>query len=367
MDTADSKKIFRSEPLENLDRDAVKAMLKHLDFYNTDTHRMSQRYCNPAGKGFANQYEMQVDGQVIYDAASNLSWQQAGSASLKFEDALAYIAQLNAEKFLGFSDWRLPTLEEGMTLMEREEFNDDLHIDPLFDNTQKFIWTADTASETSAWGILFGVGACCPILKYDNNRFARAVRSGRSGKTIPPNPDLPRKVFRDKPRTNLSEAAVQKMMVRRDFYGQMREYQMASYGHPSGKGARSQYELQNNGQLVLDQTNNLLWQQSCSEDFLNYKAAAEYIEKLNRDGFAGFDDWRLPTLEETLSLLKNKPQGKDNVYIDPIFDQRADWIWTSDRHSLLRIWTVQFIDGYCGVFDERSAGYVRAVRLGEED
>ncbi len=368
MGKTDSEKtIFRSRPLDNLNYDAVNKMLKRFDFYNTDTHRMSQRYCNPAGKGFANQYELQAEGQVVYDAASNLSWQQAGSASLNFTDALAYAAQLNAGKFLGFTDWRLPTLEEGMTLMEREEFNDDLHIDPLFDTAHKYIWTADTASETAAWGILFGVGACCPILKYDNNRFARAVRSGRSGETLPLDPDLPRKNFRDKARTNLSEAAVQKILIRRDFYSKMRESDRKSYGHPSGKGSANQYELPANKQLVYDRTNNLLWQKSGSEEFLNYEAAGKYIAQLNQDGFAGFNDWRLPTLEEALSLLKKKPQGEQGVYADPVFDEKVDWIWTADRHSLLKIWIVHFADGYCSTFDERSAGYVRAVRLGKED
>lgn len=363
MDNADSKKTFRSQPLENLTRDTVQAMLKRLDFYNTDTHRMSQRYCNPAGKGFANQYELQAEGQVVYDAASNLSWQQAGSTALNFDDALAYVAQLNTDKFLGFGDWRLPTLEEGMTLMEREEFNDDLHIAALFDTTQKYIWTADTASDTSAWGILFGVGACCPILKYDNNRFARAVRSGRSGETDPLKPDSPKRVFRDKPRTNLSEAAVEKMVRRLHAFNRLREKGKNKPGHPNGK---VQYELQNNDQLVYDNVNNLLWQRSGSEAPLNFKAAGEYIEQLNHGDFAGFSDWRLPTLEEALSLLKNEPQVAQQIYIDPLFDKAADWIWTADRNDFIKIWIVHFVDGRCRIFDERSAGFVRAVRLGRE-
>jgi len=37
---------------------------------------------------------------------------------MTYEKVQAYIAQLNRANFGGYSDWRLPTLEEAMCLME---------------------------------------------------------------------------------------------------------------------------------------------------------------------------------------------------------------------------------------------------------
>ncbi|MCB9501891.1 MAG: DUF1566 domain-containing protein [Deferribacteres bacterium] len=39
----------------------------------------------------------------------------------EFEKAVVYIDSLNKANFAGYSDWRLPTLEEAMTLMEPEK------------------------------------------------------------------------------------------------------------------------------------------------------------------------------------------------------------------------------------------------------
>ena len=51
-------------------------------------------------------------------------WQQSGSSErMQFEDAKKWITELNLKGFAGFNDWRLPTLEEAMSLMEPEQKN----------------------------------------------------------------------------------------------------------------------------------------------------------------------------------------------------------------------------------------------------
>jgi hypothetical protein len=48
-------------------------------------------------------------------------------------------------------------------------------------------------------------------------------------------------------------------------------------------------------------------------------------------------------------------------FFDPIFDKTLAWIWTSDKESASRPWSVGFIGGGCfGGVDYGS--FVRAVR-----
>jgi hypothetical protein len=95
-----------------------------------------------------------------------------------------------------------------------------------------------------------------------------------------------------------------------------------------------------------------------------WRDAREYVEKLNRDKFAGHNDWRLPTLEESMSLMKPK-RTHAALYIDPIFDKEQFWIWTADKVSASAAWVVVFSKGSCSHGDVGHGGrFVRAVRSG---
>lgn len=89
------------------------------------------------------------------------------------------------------------------------------------------------------------------------------------------------------------------------------------------------------------------------------------IKKLNQNGFAGFSDWRLPTLEEAMSLME--PRKKNDLYINPIFDSKQRRIWTTDHipGDARSVWVILFNWGYChGYAFDRNELYisVRAVR-----
>ncbi|MFQ5630538.1 MAG: DUF1566 domain-containing protein, partial [bacterium] len=108
---------------------------------------MNKKWSHANGGGIAHQYELQQNGQVVFDAATGLWWQQSGSRDkMTFSKTKRFADELCKNKFAGFSDWRLPTLEEAMSLMEKENMNGDLHIDPVFDKAQSWIWTSDNSS-----------------------------------------------------------------------------------------------------------------------------------------------------------------------------------------------------------------------------
>ena len=115
--------------------------------------------------------------------------------------------------------------------------------------------------------------------------------------------------------------------------------------------------------VVVDHASGLMWQQSGSDNSISYVKAADYIKQLNQERFAGYSDWRLPTLEEAMSLLE--PEKKNDGYIDPVFDAKSKWIWTSDQSRASRAWGVVFAYGYCNVVGIGNINYVRAVRSGQ--
>ena len=113
--------------------------------------------------------------------------------------------------------------------------------------------------------------------------------------------------------------------------------------------------------IVIDSTTGLTWEQSGSEKYMLYDEAKSYIAQLNHDKFAGFSNWRLPTLEEAITLLEQK-ESSNGLFIDPVFDKRQEWIWTSDLSGASRAWVVYFQDGCFTNFTFYDADYVRAVR-----
>ena len=171
---------FRSVPKEYLSKDSVKAMLNQHNLF-CGKYEWSKEYCNPYGSGFDNKFEKENNGQIVYDHASGLMWQQSGSDKyMTYEKARAYITKLNRDQFAGYNDWRLPTLEEAMSLMEPPEKFFDLYrelfyIDLLFDKTQRWIWTSDLYNSSSAWMVSFYYGLCSNYY-FNDNCYVRAVR-----------------------------------------------------------------------------------------------------------------------------------------------------------------------------------------------
>lgn len=170
---------FRSIP-RVLSYEKVKAMLKNHNFF-CSKNEWSREHCNPHGSGFDNKFEKKNSSQVVYDHATGLMWQQFGSDGfMTYRKAMDYIRKLNDEQFAGYSDWRLPTLEEAMSLMETTEkdgylFFDLMYIDQLFDQTQRWIWTSDLYDNTSAWMVTYYYGLCSKFYISDNC-YVRAVR-----------------------------------------------------------------------------------------------------------------------------------------------------------------------------------------------
>ncbi len=164
---------LRSQPIEDLTEDEAEIMIKDKGFFDFTW--------NKSASGFSNDYKLQHDGKVVYDHASGIMWQQSGSdKDITYKKAKSYIMALNRQSFVGYSDWRLPTLEEAMSLMEPKKNSYYFYIDPIFDTKQSWIWTSDIKPgfwTGGAWGVCFFSGYCTNLDFYLNyDIIVRAVR-----------------------------------------------------------------------------------------------------------------------------------------------------------------------------------------------
>lgn len=166
---AASRVKLRSTP-QTLTRDDVKVMLKKYGFF--------EKYYNSTGD-FRSKYEVQTikDHKVIIDYSTGLMWHQSGSEEyMKHNQVRQWIQELNRQKYAGYSGWRLPTLEEAASLMNRTENRYALHVDLLFSREQRYIWTADKYDKNRVWVVDFYGGDFNPVAS-DETSFVRPVRS----------------------------------------------------------------------------------------------------------------------------------------------------------------------------------------------
>jgi len=171
----------RSTPLTLANTD-VREMLKKYSFY-CKAYPWNQDYSNEEGT-FKNEFHENSDGTVT-DEMTGLMWQKGQAPDYGcWKDAQPYIDRLNAEHFAGYTDWRLPSIEELATLMTRERLNDDLYVSPVFSNRMWF-WSCDIggagagrdwASSSFAWAINFNYGSLF-CLEISNAQDIRAVRT----------------------------------------------------------------------------------------------------------------------------------------------------------------------------------------------
>ena len=110
------------------------------------------------------------------------------------------------------------------------------------------------------------------------------------------------------------------------------------YGHST---IRHQYETKTivYDEVVLDHTTGLMWHQNGSERFKDKEKIAEWVNNLNLKGYAGFKDWRLPTVEEAASLLESEQKFGD-MYVDTVFDLKQPWLWTGDNYGNDAAWAI---------------------------
>ena len=122
----------------------------------------------------------------------------------------------------------------------------------------------------------------------------------------------------------------------------------------------AQADLIDNGDgTVSDSRTGLMWQQ----DSAGSMAWAEAVAYCSRLSLAGYDDWRLPSLDELKSIVNG---DFSDPAIDTTFfpDTKSDHYWSSAKSDFQsnQAWHLDFARGHAYEGFTLQQYYVRAVR-----
>ncbi len=173
-----SKTISREKPSVSLRRrywkiseKSLGSIFKKYNFYDSEKNRRGN---------FRNRFKTQIVGKnkFVLDKTTFLMWDQRGSFSaLSYQNARKWIRKMNIRRHGGYRNWRLPTIEEAYSILERKKWYGDLHILGIFSAVQKNIWTGDVNSDNSEhWIIDFKKGKARTPSFFKRKFYVRAVR-----------------------------------------------------------------------------------------------------------------------------------------------------------------------------------------------
>ena len=134
--------------------------------------------------------------------------------------------------------------------------------------------------------------------------------------------------------------------------------------------ADQRFEDFGNG-TIMDKKTGLMWMQKDywqrEGKWVNWYTANEYAQRMNNKKFAGYTDWRLPTVEEAASLYdrrkRNMDKDGDKIFIDTVFPQGAGWsTWTREEKQNKAL-TVSYKDEGGKAYQDKISGTDAFLRL----
>lgn len=122
-----------------------------------NTYNFVDQERNPQGD-FINDFMDNGDGLTVTDASTGLMWQRGGLDIMSHRSMRRAIAQLNEQGFAGHHDWRLPTMAEALSLLERDKGPQDQYLHPCFSGEQPFVFVDGVRKPGGQWFVDFKQG-----------------------------------------------------------------------------------------------------------------------------------------------------------------------------------------------------------------
>jgi len=136
------------EAAEMSEEDVVELVVRY-NFFDSDR--------NPSGS-FPSSLVDNGDNMTVSDRVTGLMWQRDGLDIMSNRMLRQEVDRLNQEKYAGFSDWRIPTPAEALSLMEQTTNDFNQHIHHCFSPQQPFIFVAATRNPGGYWFVDYKQG-----------------------------------------------------------------------------------------------------------------------------------------------------------------------------------------------------------------
>lgn len=136
---------LRKEPAF-VQEDEVESIIRKHDFFEG-------RY-NPQGS-FSNCFVKSAGSHEVHDQVTGLAWQMDGSGHMSYRKLERWRHSINQGDSAEGPAYRLPTIEEAMSLLNPEKNDSGFHIHPCFSTEQGYIFTADRRKPGGHWFIDF--------------------------------------------------------------------------------------------------------------------------------------------------------------------------------------------------------------------
>jgi hypothetical protein len=146
----------------------IGSLIRRGDFYDRGHHRTGS---------FANYFVDNGDNLTVTDKRTDLMWMRRGCDINSIRTISRWVDTLNRDNFGGHSDWRLPTVEEGLTLLEKKRNDRSLYLHPCFAAGQPFIFTADRRQPGGHWFVDFTQPRVYWGSAFNPGGFGRVCRS----------------------------------------------------------------------------------------------------------------------------------------------------------------------------------------------
>lgn len=123
---------------------------------------------------------------------------------------------------------------------------------------------------------------------------------------------------------------------------------------------------------VKDMSSGLVWTRDANLGERDWKGAFELVKELNRKEYAGFEDWRLPSKEELLTLVTFDPGLGSYISKSPkrflkrrgFYGVDAFSYWSSTTYAD-KAWSIIMEDGWVDYYPKAGYGFVWPVRGGQ--
>ncbi|MCG8615020.1 MAG: DUF1566 domain-containing protein [Desulfobacterales bacterium] len=111
--------------------------------------------------------------------------------------------------------------------------------------------------------------------------------------------------------------------------------------------------------VVVDNATGLVWQQGGSRYPMSWSEAKRYVRELFGKGIGGYTGWRLPTMNELLSLLT--PHSRESFCLEPVFSTVQKCLWSADTRSKRSAWILDLEMGFVTSGDTADYFHVKCV------